>query len=238
MAIIQQSRPWLTLLWVGLLSQYLVDCLACKAQVLDLYYDSNNVAGRAKYHGVMGSVQWIGDFPDLQTCITEAMTNGSYQSVTYHQPNFTADHRYAKGCYGDTSNYWVNKTEVNIASARFVPCFLCDAHQKMCIAYKAGTYTGYENCASALTLGCPIPHPNSTRLSIGGFSLIGVGAVAFLYLAIGISVQRYRGESGANLIPNKNAWTTIASLVKEGFTFSFQRCRLSFKVKFKNYEDL
>ncbi|KAN0032661.1 hypothetical protein ACTFIV_006569 [Dictyostelium citrinum] len=47
------------------------------------------------------------------------------------------------------------------------------------------------------------------------FIAIGLGVVIVLYLSIGVIINKSRGKSGVNLIPNKKLWTSIGSKFTE-----------------------
>lgn len=61
--------------------------------------------------------------------------------------------------------------------------------------------------------GCPIKGtPAVNRLKIG---LIVIAGLVLAYVVIGVLVNYRRGETGADLIPNKEFWSSLPSVCRD-----------------------
>lgn len=105
------------------------------------------------------------------------------------------------------------------------------------------TFTLTSKCAcpgvcggSAPTPG-PTPNPNpdgpggdssGEGLSIGTILCIAVLAVAVVYVISGMTFQKVKNQAtGKEVIPNVTFWQTLPGLIKDGFAFTFGKCRPS-----------
>jgi len=65
---------------------------------------------------------------------------------------------------------------------------------------------------------------SSSSLSGGWIFLIILFVVTFVYFVGGGSVNYYRGQRGADIVPNKNLWVELPGLVKDGCLYCQSLC--------------
>lgn len=78
--------------------------------------------------------------------------------------------------------------------------------------------------------GAPPPPPgpggSSGKLSAGSVLLIIFFVLLFVYFAAGMLFKKYKMQAeGAEIVPNKDFWTSLPGLIKEGFLFSISKCK-------------
>ena len=73
-------------------------------------------------------------------------------------------------------------------------------------------------------------------MSIGDVLLLVFFLALFLYFAVGICVQIFvRKRSGINAVPNKDFWTALPGLIKDGSNFTYNRI---FKRRSEGYQEI
>jgi len=73
----------------------------------------------------------------------------------------------------------------------------------------------------------PKPSPSSkssSKLSIGSILCIVFFVLLIVYIAGGLLINKYaRQKEGSEIIPNKDLWTDVPSLIKDGAMFTYQK---------------
>eukprot|EP00041_Stephanoeca_diplocostata_P008798 m.131773 g.131773 ORF g.131773 m.131773 type:complete len:956 (+) comp17481_c0_seq4:331-3198(+) len=84
------------------------------------YANQNNVYGRAHSGTDTATVKFIGKYASWDACFAAAKVSpkGPFQSVTYHEANFSRNAGWATQCFGTTDSFWSPRAEENIISAR------------------------------------------------------------------------------------------------------------------------
>ncbi|ESO96336.1 hypothetical protein LOTGIDRAFT_174858 [Lottia gigantea] len=87
-------------------------------------------------------------------------------------------------------------------------------------------FTLTTNCACAGTCASSSPSNEDEGISTGTILCILLLVGGFLYIALGMAFMRTRRQaSGAEMIPNRNFWTAIPGLIKDGFMFTIGKIR-------------
>lgn len=86
----------------------------------------------------------------------------------------------------------------------------------------------------------PKAHSTTARpMSTGTVMLLVVALGLFLpYAIIGVTVQRRRGQSGADLIPHRDVWVNLGRLIGTGCSFSAGKVREKIGRRGASYEAL
>lgn len=96
--------------------------------------------------------------------------------------------------------------------------------QPPCDSY---TYKIEFSHAAGCPIGNDVPQPGTRKgLSVGSILLIIIFVTFFVYLIAGIVINAtIRQQTGKDIIPNREFWADLPSLIKDGFLFIVHKIR-------------